>query len=99
MLILKHVEYEIENTEQLEELEGHLRNTTEEVDCVSYQDIYFVKEKKEFILFLECESEEEYLKWRKICPPPPGAIDWYEVLLNRDEYQKELVAKSLGVDG
>jgi len=49
------------------------------------KDIYFVKGKKEFILFLECENEEVYHKWREICPPPPGAKDWYEVCLNRNE--------------
>jgi hypothetical protein len=39
-----------------------------------------------FVLFLECESEGKYIEWRKICPPPPGATDWYEVFLTKDEY-------------
>lgn len=63
----------------------HLRKTTSQIEGVNYKDIYFVKGKKEFVLFLECESEEKYLEWREICPPPPGAKDWYEVLLTKDE--------------
>ena len=31
-------------------------------------------------------NEEKYLEWREICPPPPGANDWYEILLTRDEH-------------
>lgn len=85
MLILKHVEYEIPDTDQLEGLLDHLDETTSQVDGISLKDIYFVKGKKEFVLFLECESEEKYHVWREICPPPPGANDWYEVYLNRDE--------------
>ena len=84
MLILKHVEYEIPGTAELENLLTHLRKTTSQIEGVNYKDIYFVKGKKEFVLFLECESEEKYLEWREICPPPPGAKDWYEVLLTKD---------------
>jgi hypothetical protein len=86
MLILKHVEYEIRDAAQLEGLLAHLQKTTLQVEGVTYQDIYFVRGKKEFVLFLECESEEKYLEWRGICPPPPGAKDWYEVLLTKEEY-------------
>lgn len=86
MLVLKHVEYEIADTTELENLLIHLRKTTSQVEGVSNKDIYFVKGKKEFVLFLECESEEKYLEWREICPPPPGAKDWYEVLLTKDEH-------------
>ncbi len=86
MLFLKHVEYEIPNTTELESLLTHLRETTSRVDGVTFQDIYFVRGKKEFVLFLGCESEEKYLEWREICPPPPGAKDWYEVLLTKDEH-------------
>jgi hypothetical protein len=86
MLILKHVEYGIADTIELENLLTHLRKTTSRIEGVNYKDIYFVKGKKEFVLFLECESEENYLEWREICPPPPGAQDWYEALLTRDEY-------------
>ncbi len=86
MLVLKHVEYEITGRDQLESLISHLRETTLKVDGVTFNDIYFKKDKKEFILFLECESEEKYLKWREICPPPPGAKDWYEVLMSKEEH-------------
>jgi hypothetical protein len=86
MLILKHVEYEIAGTAGLENLLTHLRKTTSQIEGVNYKDIYFVRGKKGFVLFLECESEEKYLKWREICPPPPGAKDWYEVLLTKDEH-------------
>ncbi len=85
MLKLKHVEYEISDIDQLEALLDHLDETTSQVDDISLKDIYFVKGKKEFVLFLECENEEVYHKWREICPPPPGAKDWYEVYLNRNE--------------
>ncbi len=86
MLILKHVEYEIAGRSQLESLLLHLRDTTSKVDGVILKDIYFKKDKKEFILFLECENEERYLEWREICPPPPGAKDWYEVLMTKEEH-------------
>ncbi len=86
MVVLKHVDYEITGIAQLENLETHLRQTTAEVEGVSYKEIFFIKGKKEFVLYLECESEEKYLEWREICPPPPGAKDWYEVLLSREEY-------------
>jgi len=86
VVILKHVEYEITDATQLENLEAHLKETTAEVEGVSYKDIYFVKGAREFVLYLQCESEEKYLQWREICPPPPGAKDWYEVLLDKKEY-------------
>jgi hypothetical protein len=60
--------------------------TTSQVEGVTYKDIYFVKGKKEVVLLLECESKENYRRWRKICPPPQGAKDFYEVLLTKDEY-------------
>jgi len=89
MVILKHVEYEITDPAELENLEVHLRQTTAEIDGISYEGIYFARGKKEFVLWLECESEEKYLEWREICPPPPGAEDWYEVLLDQKEYFPE----------
>ncbi len=92
MVVLKHVDYEITGIAQLENLETHLRQTTAEVEGVSYKEIFFIKGKKQFVLYLECESEEKYLKWREICPPPPGAKDWYEVLLSREEYFSEYSA-------
>jgi len=86
MLILKHVEHEIKDRSQLENRLAHIRKTTSQVEGVTFKDIYFVEGKKEFVLFLECESEEKYLEWRKICPPPLGAKDLYEILLTKDEY-------------
>jgi len=86
MFVLKHVEYEIKDVKQLEGLLAHLKQTTSQVENVVLKDIYFVKGKKEFVLFMECENEAKYHKWREICPPPPGATDWHEVLLSRDEY-------------
>ena len=85
MLILKHVEYEIADITQLESLLSHLKETTSQIDGITFNYIYFKKDKREFVLFLECESEEKYLKWRKICPLPQGAKDWYEILLNKEE--------------
>ena len=32
------------------------------------------------------DREEKYLEWREICPPPPGAKDWYEILLTKEEH-------------
>jgi hypothetical protein len=86
MLILKHVEYEITRRGQLDSLLSHVSETTSKIDGVIFNDIYFNKGKKEFILFLECENVEKYLKWREICPPPQGAKDWYEVFLTREEH-------------
>lgn len=86
MLILKHVEYQIPDTAHLEGLLAHLRETTSQIDGVNFEDIYFPKGKSEFVLFLDCKSENEYLEWREICPPPPGAKDWHEVLLTTNEH-------------
>lgn len=86
MITLKHVEYKIKDKKELERLLTHLRETTSRVDGIILKDIYFPKDKDEFILELECASEDKYLEWREICPPPPGAKDWYEVLLTRDEH-------------
>jgi hypothetical protein len=86
MLVLKHVEYEITNASQLDDLLAHLKDTTSQIKGITLKDIYFRKDKKEFVLFLECDSERCYHEWREICPPPPGAKDWYEVLLNKQEH-------------
>ncbi len=86
MLFLKHVGYEIRESAQLESLLEHLRQTTSQIEGVTFKEIYFVKGKKEFVLFLECDSEEKYREWREICPPPVGAKDWYEILLNKVEH-------------
>jgi hypothetical protein len=86
MLILKHVEFEITDIAQLENLMEHLKETTAQIEGVKLINIYFVKDKKEFVLFLDCDSEEKYLEWRTICPPPPGAKDWYQILLSKDEH-------------
>jgi hypothetical protein len=86
MLILKHVEYEIKDVQELEGLLAHVKHTTSQVESVAFKDIYFVKGRKECVLFLECENESKYHEWREICPPPPGATDWHEVLLSRGEY-------------
>jgi hypothetical protein len=72
MLILKHVEFAITDIAQLENLLEHLKETT--------------SQKKEFVLFLDCDSEKKYLAWRKICPPPPGAKDWYQILFTKEEH-------------
>ena len=86
MLFLKHVDYEIDDKTKLEGLLAHVKETISQVKGITYKDIYFVKGKKEFVLFLESENEAKYLEWREICPPPPGAKDWHEVLLTRNEY-------------
>ncbi len=85
MIILKHVGYKIKGSDELGSLLNHLEETTSKIDGVSLKDIYFPKNKDEFILVLDCKSEDKYLEWRDICPPPSGADDWYEVLLTREE--------------
>jgi hypothetical protein len=85
MIIWKHVGHKIKNSSELENLLSHLKETTSEVEGVSLKDICFPKGKDEFILVLECISEDRYLEWREICPPPSGASDWYEILLTKDE--------------
>lgn len=85
MIILKHVGHKIKDSTELENLLEHLKETTEKVNGILLKDIYFPKDKDEFILVLECISEDRYLEWREICPPPSGATDWYEVLLTKDE--------------
>ncbi len=64
---------------------NHLKNTTAKIDGVEFRKIYFVQDKEEFILVLECVNENQYLEWGTICPPPNGAKDWYEVLLIKNE--------------
>lgn len=86
MIILKHIEYKIKDKDELDNIINHLKNTTSKIDGIDFKNIYFVKDKGEFIVILDCSNEEKYLEWRKICPPPPGANDWYDVLLNKEEY-------------
>jgi hypothetical protein len=86
MIILKHVEHKLKDLGDMERLLSHLKETTSRIDGVELKDIYFLKDKEEFVLALDCTSEDKYLEWREICPPPPGARDWYEVLLTRDEH-------------
>ena len=86
MIILKHVEHKIKNKKELVGLHSHLGETTSRIDGVELKDIYFPKDKDEFVLLLECLGEDKYLEWREICPPPTGVNDWYEVLLTRDEH-------------
>ena len=86
MIILKHVEYKIKNSSELESLLSHLRKTTAKIEGVGFKEIYFPKDKDEFILVMDCISEDKYLEWRDICPPPQGAKDWYEVLLSKEEH-------------
>jgi len=82
---LKHVGYEIADSNELTRLLDHLDETTSKISGVTLRDIYFPRGKEEFVLALDCDSEEDYLRWRRICPPPPGAKDWYEILLTKDE--------------
>jgi hypothetical protein len=86
MIILKHVEYIIKDTNELNGLLDHLKETTSRIEGVELMDIYFPKGKDEFILMMNCVNEYQYLKWREICPPPPGAKDWYEVLLDNKDH-------------
>jgi len=86
MIILKHVEYKIKGPTELKNLVDHVRKTSSRIEGVKFKDIYFPKGKSEFVLVMDCIDEEKYLEWRDICPPPPGAKDWYEVLLSKDEY-------------
>jgi hypothetical protein len=85
VLILKHVECEISNTAQLKALTDHLNKTTNQIDGIKLIDIFFPKNRKNFVLFLECEEETTYHNWRKICPPPNGATDWFEIFLTKEE--------------
>lgn len=85
LLILKRVEYMINDVDELEQLLRHLRETTAKVPGVELKDIVFPQSRTEFVLMLDCVSEEKYLEWRVICPPPSGAKDWYEVFLTKEE--------------
>jgi hypothetical protein len=85
MIVLKHVGYTLKDSHELRSLLNHLKQTTSQIEGVVLRDIYFPKDKDEFVLVLECKSEDKYLEWRDICPPPPGASDWYEIFLTKDE--------------
>jgi len=43
MIILKHVEHQIEDFDEFENLLSHVRKTTSKVDGVEFKDIYFPK--------------------------------------------------------
>jgi hypothetical protein len=88
MMILKHVLHIIQDEEELKNLLNHLNKTTSMIDGIELTDIYFPKDKGEFVLLLDCINEDKYLEWREICPPPKGAKDWYEILLTKDEHFK-----------
>ena len=83
MIILKHVEHEIRDTDELIKLQIHLMEASSKIDGVILLDIYFPAEKEEFVIALDCESEEKYISWNEICPSPDGANDWYEIWLTK----------------
>lgn len=85
VIIFKHVEFEFKDADHLEKLLEHVTETTSRIDGVKLNDIYFPKGKREFVLAIECTSENRYLEWRETCPPPRGAKDWYEVYLTKEE--------------
>jgi hypothetical protein len=85
MIVLKHVGYNLTDSNELKSLLAHLNQTTSQIDGVVLKEIYFPKGKEEFVLLLDCVSEEKYLEWREICPPPPETSDWYEVFLTKEE--------------
>lgn len=91
MIVLKHVEYEIRDADELENLLNHVNQTISRVDGVEFKEINFPRDKKEFVLALDCTDENRYLAWRSICPPPNGAKDWYEILLSSEEFLKRQV--------
>jgi hypothetical protein len=86
MIILKHVEHKLQSIDKLQGLRKHLDQTTSQIAGITLVDIWFPKDKNEFVLVLDCASEKKYLEWREICPPPAGAKDWYEILLTREEH-------------
>ena len=88
MIILKHIKYKIKDVAELEGLLSHLDETTSKVEGISLQEIFFPKDKEEFVLILDCKTEEIYREWREICPPP-GANDWHEVFLTRNKHFSE----------
>jgi hypothetical protein len=67
LLILKHVKYGITDFRELKSLLSPLRKTISKIDGVEFKDIYFPKDKDEFILVLECIHEKKYLEWKTIC--------------------------------
>ncbi len=85
MIIFKHVEYQIKDREELDDLRSHLIKTTSLVDGVALDRILISSGRDKFVLVLDCESEATYQEWREICPPPAGARDWYEVFLTDHE--------------
>lgn len=62
MIILKHVEYKIKDSGELERLLSHFRETTSRVDGVEFKDIYFLKGRDEFVLTMDCINEDKYLE-------------------------------------
>jgi hypothetical protein len=85
MIIVKHVEHGFSGPDEIERLQAHLLETTSRVEGVILKDILFPKDREEFVLIMDCSTEEKYLEWRRICPPPPGAHDWYEVWLSKED--------------
>jgi hypothetical protein len=85
MIIMKHVTHRIIDRTEFNVLHTHLLETTSRIAGVELKNMFFPRGKDEFVLMLECADEDRYLEWRDICPPPPGAEDWYEVWLSGEE--------------
>ena len=66
MIILKHVEHRIQDRMELDELMKHVDKTTSSVPGVTLSRICFPQGKDEFVLILECATEESYLKCRSM---------------------------------
>lgn len=66
MIVLKHVEFKIERLDELEKILTHVKETASKVHGVKFMDIYFPRGRDEYILVMDCVSEDKYLRWRDI---------------------------------
>jgi len=66
MIVLKHVEFKIKRLDEVEKFLTHARETASGVDGVKFMNIYFPDGREEYIVAMDCVSEDRYLKWRDI---------------------------------
>jgi len=86
MIFLKHVQYELDSTDDLQSILAHIRETAAKVPGVRLRDMFILQERDEFILVMKCPNEAAYQEWRSLCPPPPGARDWVESAILPEEF-------------
>jgi hypothetical protein len=89
MIFLKHVCYKVVSREELRSIVDHVQETASRVRGVRMRDLFILSDRDEFIVVMECSDQPAYQRWRDLCPPPPGSVDWVDSAIPAGEFEAE----------